>query len=135
MVVPHARADDESPDPIRVELDPPHARGYAAIVFLCGEHDLSTSADLGIALDPIRGNLLIDLSECEFIDSTVIAALLEKFEDLRREGHRLELLVLPGKTNIRRVIELVGLDTLVTVHDAMPGGGTPGLGDGAPASA
>lgn len=134
-MVPYVQAAEERPDPIRVKLDPSHAHGYAAIVFLCGEHDLSTSPDVGMALAPIHGNLLIDLSECEFMDSTVIAALLEKFEDLRREGHRLELLVPPGKTNVRRVIEVIGLGTLITVHDAMPGGGTSGLADGAPSSA
>ena len=78
-----------------------------------------------------RGDLLIDLSGCEFIDSAVIAALLEKFEDLRREGYRLELLIPPEQKNVRRVIEVIGLGTLMTVHDAIPGAGSPGLGDGA----
>ena len=133
-MVPHERAVD-SPDPIRVELDPSRTRGYAAIVFLCGEHDLATSPDIGMAIAPIQGNLLIDLSECEFIDSTVIAALLEKFEDLRREGHRLELLVPPENKNVRRVIEVIGLGTLIPVHDAIPGAGGPGLADGTPFSA
>lgn len=118
-------------DPIRVELDPSHTRGYAAIVLLCGEHDLATSPEIGLALAPIRGDLLIDLSGCEFIDSAVIAALLEKFEDLRREGYRLELLIPPEQKNVRRVIEVIGLGTLMTVHDAIPGAGSPALGDGA----
>jgi anti-anti-sigma factor len=134
LVVPHGQGVD-GPDPIRIELDPSHTRGYAAIIFLCGEHDLASSSDIGIALAPIQGDLLIDLSECEFIDSTVIAALLEKFEDLRREGHRLELLVPPEKTSVRRIIEIVGLASLIPMHDAISDAGSSGLADDAPSSA
>jgi anti-anti-sigma factor len=134
LVVAHGQAVD-GPDPIRVELDPSHTRGYAAIVLLCGEHDLATSPEIGLALAPIRGDLLIDLSRCEFIDSTVIAALLEKFEDLRREGHRLELLVPPEQKNVRRAIDVIGLGTLIPVLDAIPGTGSPGFADGAASSA
>jgi anti-anti-sigma factor len=122
----------QDPDPIRVELAPRRAHGYDAVVYLCGEHDLATSPELGIVLAPIHGNLLVDLSECGFIDSTVIAALIEKFEDLRREGHRLELVVPPGATSVRRAVEIIGLGTLMTVHDSMPDS-NPGIVDGLPA--
>jgi anti-anti-sigma factor len=122
--------DDAPRDPISVDLDPVRTQGYAAIVALCGEHDASTSDGIGAAFARVNGNLLVDLSECDFIDSTVIGRLLEKYEDLRREGHRLELVVPPGKLNVRRVIEVIGLRTLITVHDAMPGVADPELPDG-----
>jgi anti-anti-sigma factor len=105
------------------------------VVAVRGELDLSTTSDLEGPLEEAiasgDASVLIDLSGCEFIDSTVIAALLEKFEDLRREGYRLELLVPPEQKNVRRVIEVIGLGTLIAVHDAIPRAGGPGLADGA----
>lgn len=109
-------------EPIEVELSPMGVPGYAAIVSLCGEHDLATSAAIRIALLPIYGNVLVDLSACEFIDSTVIGSLLEKAEDLRREGHRLELVVPSENTRVRRIIDVIGLHTILAVYQRTPGG-------------
>ena len=106
-------------------LRPPHVSGYAAIVSLYGEHDLSTSAELTAALAPLDGNLLIDMSACEFIDSSVITALLGKSHELIREGHRLELLVPSGNRMVGRVVDVVvGLRTLVPVLEQLPATGT-----------
>jgi anti-anti-sigma factor len=119
-VVVQASQDEDSRDPIRVELHPAHADGYVALVSLCGEHDLATSGAIHAALAPIDGNVLVDLSECEFIDSSVIGELLEKYEDLRRKGHRLDLLVPPDRSSVRRIVDVIGLGTLLTVHDSLP---------------
>src|SRR3954468_14963827 len=115
-----ASPGESSRQPIQVELRPSDADGYVALISLSGEHDLATSGAIHAALAPIEGNVLVDLSECEFMDSSVIGELLEKYEDLRREGHRLDLLVPPGRASVRRIIDVVGLDTLITVHDSMP---------------
>ncbi len=109
-------------EPIRVDLSPTRAYHYAATVTLCGEHDIATADAIRVALLPLFGNVLVDLSECDFIDSTVIRALLEKAEDLRREGHRLELLVPPEKKTVRRIVSVIGLETVVTVHERLLGG-------------
>jgi anti-anti-sigma factor len=106
--------------PIEVELSPPWGSSYAAIVALCGEHDITTGGALRVALAPLYGNVLVDLSECDFIDSTVIGALLEKSEDLRREGRRLELVVPPENTPVRRSIDVIGLKNVLGVHDRRP---------------
>jgi anti-anti-sigma factor len=121
---------DGGGESIRLELDPSRTRPYAAVIALCGEHDLATSTDIRIALAPLHGDVLVDLSECEFIDSAVIGALLEKFEDLRREGHRLELLVPLDRVNVRRSVGVIGLGTLMTLHEAMPTEAARAPGDG-----
>ncbi len=107
-------------EPIQLEFHPARAPGYAALVVLSGEHDLATHQAIRAALAPLSGNLLVDLSDCEFIDSTVIGTLLEKYEDLRREGQRLELIVPLENQTVRRVVDVTGLDTLMTVHDGLP---------------
>jgi anti-anti-sigma factor len=93
---------------------------YAAIVSLHGEHDLATAATIGDALSSLYGPILLDLSPCEFIDSTVIRTLLDKHRQLEADGHRLELLVPPDRKVIRRVLDVSGLRLVLTVHDTMP---------------
>jgi anti-anti-sigma factor len=122
-VVVRGSRDEDSGEPIRVELQHPRADGYVAVVSLCGEHDLATSGAIHAALAPLGGNVLVDLSACELIDSSVIGELLEKYEDLRRAGHRLDLLVPPGSASVRHSIDVIGLGTLLTVHDSMPHAG------------
>ena len=119
--------NDEAPPPaesasVDVELRPRRLPSFAAIVTLRGEHDVATSADVRGALGPIYGNVLVDLSDCRFIDSTVIGALLVKHQELEREGHRLELIASPTNPMIARTLSIVGLDALVVVHDSMPAG-------------
>jgi anti-anti-sigma factor len=71
---------------------------------------------------------LLDLSACEFIDSTVIGVVLAKSGDLAREGRRLELVVPAANRSVTRVVDVVGLRTLMTVHDRMPTAGAPAAG-------
>jgi anti-anti-sigma factor len=107
---------DDAPS-VLVELS---RAGYAAVVSLHGEHDLSTRDQVEEALAGIFGSVLVDLSACPFIDSTVIVALIAQLQERVREGHRLELVVPPGNTSILRIVEVVGLRDLLVVHDAMP---------------
>ena len=107
---------------VDVELAPRAPSGYVALVSLHGEHDLASSDELRAALDPIAGDLLVDLSACAFIDSTVIAVLLGKRHALRDAGHRLELVVPAANVPVARVLDVVGMRDLVRVHERMPTG-------------
>ena len=57
------RRDEPSAAAIDVELQPPSAPGFAAVVRVCGEHDIASSGELGALLEPLYGNVLVDLSE------------------------------------------------------------------------
>lgn len=103
---------------IEIELPTQSDAAYAAVVRLCGEHDIVTSAELGAALCTIFGSVLIDLTPCEFIDSTIISALIVDFRRRRREGHRLALLVPPENAAIARTLAISGVDALLAVHGA-----------------
>jgi anti-anti-sigma factor len=109
---------------IDVEFSPDRASGYAALVSLGGEHDLASTDDLRAALDPIFGNVLVDLTRCGFMDSTVIGVLLAKLTDLKREGRRLDLVVPRDNVAIARVVDVVGMRGLLTVHERLPLDGT-----------
>jgi anti-sigma B factor antagonist len=107
---------------VHVELAPGAPPGFAALVSLNGEHDLASSDALRAALAPLLGDVVVDLSACTFMDSTVIGVLLGKCYELRGEGRRLELVLPPENVSISRVVDVVGLRDLVQVHDRMPTG-------------
>jgi len=113
------------PDKTSIEVDfaPAGVSPYAAVVKLCGEHDLATRDELHAALAPLYGDVLLDLSECEFVDSTVIGLMLRKAQELTRDGHRIELVVEPG-SHVERALEIVDIQQFLTIHDRVPADGT-----------
>jgi anti-anti-sigma factor len=108
------------PPSIEVELRPTRAAGYAAIVTLRGEHDLDTGPELTAALGPIAGNVLVDMTPCAFIDSTAVGIVIGKSKELAHTGHRLELVVPAANRTVVRVVDVVGLRGLMTVHEELP---------------
>jgi anti-anti-sigma factor len=64
--------------------------------------------------------VLVDLSECDFIDSTVISVLIRDYRERAREGHDLELLVPLENTTIARTLEIAGMRDLFVIHSSRP---------------
>jgi anti-anti-sigma factor len=105
---------------VALRVRPAYPPGYAAVVDLCGEHDLASNEEIEAALALVDGDLLIDLSDCPFVDSTVIAALIRKSQELTRNGHRLDLVVPPTNAQVHRVFDIVGMSTFVTILAGLP---------------
>jgi anti-anti-sigma factor len=105
---------------VDVELVPESVRGFAAIVSLRGEHDLASAAEVTRAIGAIAGNVLVDLTACSFIDSTIIEALIGNAKDLEREGHFLEIVAPPENSVILRTLEIVGMRDVMVIHPARP---------------
>jgi anti-sigma B factor antagonist len=80
-----------------------------------GELDLAVADQLTDALDRAAGArvVLIDLSGCEFIDSTGTSVIVRAYVAMKNEGRRLALVAPAGQ--IRRSLEMIGLmqDNLV----------------------
>ena len=112
--------DQTQPD-IEVEVRAARAPQYAALVSLRGEHDLATSSALRDALQSLFGDVLVDLSECTFVDSTVIGSLIATAQELQREGHQLSIVVPPENANIARTLEIVRIGELIRVLPSLPG--------------
>jgi anti-anti-sigma factor len=105
---------------VDVELVPESVRGFAAVVSLRGEHDLASAAEVTRAIGAIAGNVLVDLTACSFIDSTIIEALIGNAKDLEREGHFLEIVAPPENSVILRTLEIVGMRDVMVIHPARP---------------
>jgi anti-anti-sigma factor len=85
-----------------------------------GELDLSTAPDLegplNEALENGKGSLLIDLSRCEFIDSTGIALIVRAWQRLDNGENGRALVLCSQNDQVRRVLEITGLELSIPVH-------------------
>ena len=87
------------------------------LVRVRGELDLATAPELERALEPNGdgdGRIVVDLSECTFIDSTGLKILVDAD---RRRGH--DLLIVANGMAVRRTFEVSGLDGHLTLHSSI----------------
>jgi len=85
-----------------------------------GELDLSTAPELEGPLDEVldggQGSVLIDLSSCEFIDSTGIALIVRAWQRLDAGENGRNLVICSQNDQVRRVLEITGLELSIPVH-------------------
>jgi len=85
-----------------------------------GELDLSTAPELEGPLDEVLsnddGSVLIDLSGCEFIDSTGIALIVRAWQRLDSGENGRALVICTENDQVRRVLEITGLELSIPVH-------------------
>lgn len=91
-----------------------------------GELDLSTAPSLEPALEEALTNpeaVMIDLTECEFIDSTGIALIVRAWQRIDdQDGGGGDLVVCTGEDQVGRVLEISGLNNSIPVHPSREAG-------------
>jgi anti-anti-sigma factor len=98
---------------IEVRSPQPHA----AVVVLGGEHDLSSADEVQQTLDQsLRAcdHLIVDLSTAEFIDSTIVALLLQTKKNATEHDRKFNV-VLGSAPVVERVLEVTGTVPLLNV--------------------
>lgn len=89
-------------------------------ISVTGELDLSTAPQLeGLleeALASDEGSVLIDLSRCEFIDSTGIALIVRAWQRLDGGENGRALVICTHNDQVRRVLEITGLELSIPIH-------------------
>ena len=87
------------------------------VVSVAGELDMYTAPPFEQqvldALDSGRGRVVVDLSGCEFIDSTALGILLTATQRLGEQSDRLVLVT--ADRSIVKVFEISGLDRTFTI--------------------
>jgi anti-sigma B factor antagonist len=101
-------------------------RGGVLVIAVRGELDLHTAPQLEESLNPILEGgdrpLVIDLSTCEFIDSTGIALVVRAWRQLGGDSNgtangRFALCGLSDQ--VRRLFDLTGLESMVPMHSSL----------------
>ena len=92
----------------------------AWVVTLRGDHDVSTDPSLSDALREAFGGgskVVVDFSEVEFMDSSVLRALVYgRREAVEHAEHEL-VVVAPSGTFVNRVLRLTGIDKMLRVYE------------------
>jgi anti-sigma B factor antagonist len=110
-----------SPAPFAVESEQREGRIHAIAVR--GELDMNTAPELEAEIDRILADesvaVMLDLSECEFIDSTGIALIVRTWKRLdggeAEGGHRLALCC--KNSQVRRLLKITGVETSIPMHE------------------
>jgi anti-sigma B factor antagonist len=101
------------PAPFRCDLAPEEGR---VLVRLAGELDLSSTPlldqRLRDALDGGGRQLVVDLRNLEFMDSTGLTLLVRWARGAEQDGY--ELALVRGEPRVHRLFELTGLDAAFT---------------------
>ena len=96
--------------------------GTRRTVKLQGSCDLATAPRLRQALHglvpPEVGNVVLDVAELEFIDSTGLGVVLGAMRRLREGGGSLSIAGAQGI--VRRVLEITDLDKVIPLVDGAP---------------
>jgi anti-anti-sigma factor len=105
----------------------------AAVVALRGEHDLSTAEELRRQLEPLgenRSTIVVDLTDTDFIDSSVLGVLIAEHDRADRSGGRFAVVLGQGAAHgVRRVFDLAGVEGVLNVVSSREEAVRPPVGD------
>ena len=100
-------------------VDVSYPSGALAVVELVGEQDVSLHKALSDALNLAaarRRHVLVDLSDCAFIDSTVVMLLIAAHDAVTAGQGRFALVIPTGESRIARVADVMGLVEVFTIY-------------------
>jgi anti-sigma B factor antagonist len=94
--------------------------GERHVVVAEGAIDMSTAPLLASALDePIeqgKTHVVLDMSGVTFVDSMAVHVVMGAARELRQRFGRLVLV--SGQPNVRRIVELTGLDVIAPLYES-----------------
>jgi anti-sigma B factor antagonist len=103
----------QAPSPHHLQVDCRH-EGGTMFVALSGEFDINGGDDFERTVDRLADgarNIVVDLTQLTFIDSSGMRALIAVWEQARTDGF--DLAVVPGTGQVRRAMELTGVDKVL----------------------
>lgn len=110
-------------NPVPFEVSVSDLDGDIQVIAVRGELDLSTAPDLERplqdALQNGEGPILVDLSECEFIDSTGIALIVRAWQRLDGNGSapKGRLVLCCINHQVQRLLKITGVENSISMHE------------------
>jgi len=89
----------------------------AEILHVFGDADIATAPELEASINEVESRvpLIVDLSECRFIDTTAISVLIRAF---KRLGDSFRIVVAPH-SHVERVLKITHLPAIISVTDSL----------------
>lgn len=110
--------------PVPFEVQSEELEGGIRAFTVRGELDMNTAPELEKSLEGAlsnpTGSIMLDLSECEFIDSTGIALIVRAWQRLDRDGGgegngRFVLCCINHQ--VRRLLKITGVESSISMHE------------------
>ena len=111
--------------PAPFEVETQEIEGGVTVLTIRGELDMNTAPDLERSLDAASAQespaILIDLSECEFIDSTGVALIIRAWQKVDRDGGdgNGRLVLCCPNSQVRRLLDITGVESSISMHDSV----------------
>jgi anti-sigma B factor antagonist len=107
-------------DPAPFEVQREELEGEIYVISVRGELDMNTTpeleSNLEAAISESGASILLDLSACEFIDSTGIALIVRTWQRLDGESKgRLVLCCINHQ--VRRLLKITGVEGSISMHE------------------
>jgi anti-sigma B factor antagonist len=94
------------------------------VLIVRGELCLSTvealRGPLFETIDSAAGRVIVDLADCTFIDSSGLEVLALASWRLAATHPRSELIVVSPRSAVRKILDLTGMDHILTLRDTRP---------------
>jgi anti-sigma B factor antagonist len=90
-----------------------------AVLRVKGELDLASTPDFEELLEGVDlgERLVVDLSECSFLDSSALRALISTITRARERGGTVSLVA--SEPGVARVLEIASVDSMAVVHPTL----------------
>jgi anti-sigma B factor antagonist len=97
--------------------------GSIQVIVLRGEHDLSTAPDVRAHVEEAvgaGGDVIVDLSETSFIDSSILGVLVAGYRSVTTAGgtRGFAVVAVPG-SSVTRLFDLVSVSDVIPIHATM----------------
>jgi anti-sigma B factor antagonist len=109
--------------PVPFEVESEELEDGIRAVTVRGELDMNTAPELERKLDDAlassEASIMLDLSECEFIDSTGIALIVRAWQRLDRNGNGGggQLVLCCINHQVRRLLKITGVESSISMHE------------------
>lgn len=109
--------------PVPFEVESQELEGGIHVFAVRGELDMNTTPDLARELDQAladsSASIMLDLSECEFIDSTGIALIVRAWKQLEGNGDegKGRLVLCSINHQVRRLLKITGVEGSISMYE------------------
>lgn len=111
-------------DPAPFEVQSEELEGGVLAFTVRGELDMNTAPQLERALEETladeESSIMLDLSHCEFIDSTGIALIVRTWQRLDREGGgggKGHVVLCCINSQVRRLLKITGVESSISLYE------------------
>lgn len=109
--------------PLPFEVRKETLDGGVEAITVRGELDMNTAPELQQALEQALADpaaaVMLDLCDCEFIDSTGIALIVRSWQRLDREAGNGEgrFVLCSHNHQVRRLLQITGVESQISLHE------------------